>query len=257
MAAKTYKLQAFVLKKTKLGEKDLIVSMVDSRGMLVQGVAKGARKPGGSHAARLELFSQVDVLMAQGRSLDVICEARVIEGSVAVGGDLVAAACAAPVAELLCLLAQPELEQPRLYGLAQAAFGAIGRLNGEPDAALAVTSAALWKALALAGFRPSFSTCALCGKPLESESAGKVAFSPEEGGLVCGSCQRPADALLVDAATIRWCDAFMRSPFSEVAGFGAPQSVSFDTIHLARLWIQVHVARNLKSLDFLFASGLF
>ena len=72
MASKTYKTSGIVLRKTKLGEKDLIVSILDESGALVRAVAKGARKPGGSYAAKLELFSVVDLMLAQGKNLDVI-----------------------------------------------------------------------------------------------------------------------------------------------------------------------------------------
>ena len=141
MSSKTYKIRAIVLKKTKLGEKDLIVTMVDESGALVKGVAKGARKPGGSLAARLELYSSVDALMARGRSLDVVSEARL--ANMACPRGLWQSACAAPVAELLCTVAQPDLVQPRLYDLAQAAFGRIAVGEGGIEDGLSVCAAGL------------------------------------------------------------------------------------------------------------------
>ena len=47
----TYKTLALVLRKTKLGERDLIVTLLAESGALLKCVAKGARKPGGSFAA--------------------------------------------------------------------------------------------------------------------------------------------------------------------------------------------------------------
>lgn len=56
MAADTYSLQALVLRKTKLGETDLIVTLLAQDGRQVRAVAKGARKPNSSFASRLEIF---------------------------------------------------------------------------------------------------------------------------------------------------------------------------------------------------------
>ena len=60
MAADTYSLQALVLRKTKLGETDLIVTLLAQDGRQVRAVAKGARKPNSSFASRLEIFSEVE-----------------------------------------------------------------------------------------------------------------------------------------------------------------------------------------------------
>ena len=162
MAAKTYKIRAVVIRKTKLGEKDLIVTMVDEGGALVKGVAKGARKPGSSLAARLELFSTVDALMASGRSLDVVCEVRLVDAQ-SVPRELELSSCVAPIAELLGLVAQPDLVQPRLYEMGRSAIAHIARCEGQSARALSICAASLWKVMAQSGFRPSFTTCVVCG----------------------------------------------------------------------------------------------
>ncbi|MBQ3328952.1 MAG: recombination protein O N-terminal domain-containing protein, partial [Eggerthellaceae bacterium] len=63
-ASRTYKARGIVLRKTKLGEKDLIVTLLSEDGSLLRAVAKGARKPGGSLAARIDLFRVVAALLA-------------------------------------------------------------------------------------------------------------------------------------------------------------------------------------------------
>ena len=75
MAADTYSLQALVLRKTKLGETDLIVTLLAQDGRQVRAVAKGARKPNSSFASRLEIFSACGKTwsMRQLRLLSSIC----------------------------------------------------------------------------------------------------------------------------------------------------------------------------------------
>lgn len=81
--SRTYRTKVVVLDKTKLKETDLILTMLDERGRQVRAVAKGARKPGGRLAARWELFCTVDMLLAHGRSLDVVSQAELMEAPLA------------------------------------------------------------------------------------------------------------------------------------------------------------------------------
>ena len=73
-----YRIEALVLRKTKLKESDLIVTLLAEDGSLVRAVAHGARKPQSPFASRLEPCAVVDVLLARGRSLDVAKEARFV-----------------------------------------------------------------------------------------------------------------------------------------------------------------------------------
>ena len=95
MAADTYSLQALVLRKTKLGETDLIVTLLAQDGRQVRAVAKGARKPNSSFATRLEIFSEVDLLLVCGKSLDIVKEAKLFNAHIGVREDMEHAAAAA------------------------------------------------------------------------------------------------------------------------------------------------------------------
>ncbi|MEI3230765.1 MAG: DNA repair protein RecO [Gordonibacter pamelaeae] len=161
MASATYTARAIVLRKTKLGESDLIVTLLAQDGSQVRAVAKGARKPSSPFAARLELYSSVDLLCSEGRSLDIVKEARIASSNERLRRDLEHAACAAPMAELLDRVTQEGLANPRLFALTEAALDALdGALAPQ---APAVCAAHLLKALAFSGLRPSLSSCAVCG----------------------------------------------------------------------------------------------
>ena len=80
MASATYQSRVLVIKRTKLGETDCICTLLSQDGSQIRAVAKGARKPTSPFTSRLELFSVCDVLFAKGKSLDIIKEARLIEG---------------------------------------------------------------------------------------------------------------------------------------------------------------------------------
>ena len=85
--SRTYRTKVLVLDKTKLKETDLILTMLDERGRQVRAVAKGARKPGGRLAARCEMFCTVDLMLAHGRSLDVVSQAELMEAPLGAAPD--------------------------------------------------------------------------------------------------------------------------------------------------------------------------
>lgn len=256
MPGKTYKTRALVLRKVKVGEKDLILTLLSKDGSLVRGVAKGARKPGGSYAGKLDLFSCADLMLAAGRSLDVITDARraTATGSQELGMEQ--SACASALAELLGNLAQEGLPNEKLYALSEAAFSMIAESTAAE--ALSIATAAMLKALAVSGLRPSFNLCVACASPVSLEDdAQTVLVSVLEGGVVCPQCSRPADAVAYQANTVRWAHALLMSTYANLARFDIAAGDLLALLNLVQQWSRVHVGRNLKSLDFIFSSGLF
>lgn len=254
MAAKTYKARAIVLRKTKLGENDLIVTMLSSDGSLLRAVAKGARKPGGRHSARAEIFSTVDALLAEGRNLDVLCEERIVGDVHPHELTLEQTSAMAPVAELLCAVAQDGLEQPRLFDLAQASFNAIGIRNGN-DALLAAC-AALLKIIAQAGFRPSFDHCVLCSRELDLGSNDSlVGFSVSDGGAVCPDCTKDTDILLLDSNVLDWCNYLIKSRYDDLVR-SEDGSVISAVLRTTNDWIAYHIDKQLKSIHMISSIGM-
>lgn len=253
MAQPTYTTRVIVLRKTKLGESDLIVTMVDEAGRQLRAVAKGARKPNSPFASRLELYSECDVLLASGRSLDIVKEARLVASNDRARRDMEHAACAAVIAELLDRTTQEDLENPKLFALASKTLAAL--CETPSDRAPAIAAAFCLKAFAFLGVRPQLSACAVCGATLPS--AGETWFSYREGGTVCASCRTGVSAVPCEVSTLAWAEAFLRSTLEEVAGFDGSLAPAFSVLSLAREWTREHFGVTLKSLDFLFSCGLF
>mgnify|MGYP000155142853 CR=1 FL=1 len=101
-----------MLDKTKLKETDLILTMLDERGRQVRAVAKGARKPGGRLAARCEMFCTVDLLLAHGRSLDVVSQAELMEAPLGAAPDYEMTCAASAIAEVARVCSFEDAEDP-------------------------------------------------------------------------------------------------------------------------------------------------
>lgn len=256
MTQPTYDARAIVLRKTKLGESDLIVTLLSQDGSQMRAVAKGARKPTSSFAARLELYSVVDALFARGRSLDIVKEVRLLDSNDRLRRDMEHAAGAAPMAELLDRVTQMGLENTQLFALTRAALASLGRV--EADQVPAICAAHLLKTLAFVGLRPSLDICVGCGRQVEQGVSGtQIPVSYHEGGVVCPACRSSVETVLIPIETIGWCKALLAATFAELEALSVDPSASFSVLRFCQQWIREHVGANLKSLNFLFTCGLF
>ena len=180
--SRTYRTKVLVLDKTKLKETDLILTMLDERGRQVRAVAKGARKPGGRLAARCELFCTVDMLLAHGRSLDIVSQAELLEAPLGAAPDYEATCAASAIAEVARVCSFEDAEDPFTFAISSRALELVG--GGLDTAHMDLLVAAfVFKLLSHIGYRPDFSACVSCGDPMLSY------FSPQAGGLMCGSCE--------------------------------------------------------------------
>ncbi|HET6352280.1 MAG TPA: DNA repair protein RecO [Coriobacteriia bacterium] len=241
----SYPLTALVLRKTKLGETDLILTLLAEDGTQVRAVAKGLRKPGSRFGARLEPYAVVDLLMHTGKSLEIVSEARSVAPHAALREDLDRSAAAAVVADMLDKIAVEAQTEPRLFGLAGATLDAME--TAPVDALPSLVVAFLVKALAMHGYRPELEACAAC----TSEVAGSAAFSLSHGGVLCTSCGgADASALRFSEAARKWLSHLLASTMADIAAEEVPAAAVYDCFVLVRSFVVYHVPSRLKALDF-------
>jgi hypothetical protein len=77
--AKTYRDTGLILKRNELGEADSIILLLTRQQGLVRVAAKGVRKMKSRKGGNVELFNQIDALIAEGRSLDILVEATAVD----------------------------------------------------------------------------------------------------------------------------------------------------------------------------------
>lgn len=244
-SSRTYRTRVVVLDKTKLGESDLILDLLAENGALVRAVAKGARRPGGRLAARCELFSTVDVLLAHGRSLDVVSDARLVEAPIASHAALEPVSAAAAVAELLGLSCFEDAQDPFLFPFAVRSFEVVAACADVPHLDLHVAAVA-FKLLAHAGYRPDLDACVLCGDERPSF------FSAAAGGLACGSCARGLPgAVEVASSEAAWLRALLAMRFDELAAAEIDAGTAARLLSLSHTWAATHFDARLRAFEFL------
>lgn len=241
----TYRTRALALKRTKLGEADLIVTLLAENGCQIRAVAKGARKTSSRFGARLEPFSVCDVLLATGRTLDVVTDVQTVTSHVALREDYDKMAAASVVADFLDKVSVECQPEERLFGLACATLDAMSAAEGE--GLVALVAAFLAKGMALHGYRPEFDACVVCGNPV----GRRMRFALAGGGVVCDACgQAAADTVALDGAVRGALATLMRARMAEVCGLRIPASVAGGCLTLMRAFVGYHLPSRLKALDY-------
>jgi DNA repair protein RecO (recombination protein O) len=233
-----YKDEGVVLKTIKLGEADRIVTIFTRYNGKVRAVAKGVRKTKSRFGARLEPFTQVQLLIHRGRrDLDTITGADILVPFKEVRTDFERVTAAAAVSELVEKI-MPERERAlSVYDLL------VGALESVARGAENVVPAFLVKLLSVAGFHPQLSVCAGCG-----DASGLEGFSPALGGVVCVTCWDEDDgAWRIGSDRVALLGTLLTSEF----GFVSDPAAAREVTDALRRYAEYHLERPLKSLQLL------
>lgn len=221
---RNYQVEAVIIKKTKLGEADSILTLYTSRMGKIQGFAKSLRKPKSKMAGHLELLTHSQVSLARGRNLDTVTGSQTVNSFLPLKSDLELTSYALYVTELVSLFTADHIENQPLF---QLLVDTLHQLCQESDCHLMLRYFEL-HLLDLVGYRPQLVQCVACHSTLRPHTNY---FSPRAGGALCPECrenQTLTYALSVDALKVlRWL-----------------QSNSYES--LSRLKIKPALAREME-----------
>ena len=234
-----------VLDRTKLAEQDLILTILSQGGSQVRAVAKGARKPGGRLASRVELFCETDFLVAQGRSLGIVSEASLIDAHDGLRGDLDRVSAASAIAEIARLTSFEDMDDAFLYPICAKALWACEQAADQPHLDLVVAAYA-FKVLSHAGWRPELTSCIACGDTAVSH------FSAPAGGLLCASCAKDVEgATELSTTEMAWLKALIGLRFDELLEAQIDTALAGLLVSLAHSWCAVHLDARLRAFEFM------
>jgi DNA repair protein RecO (recombination protein O) len=228
-----YRDQGVVLRTIKLGESDRIVSLVTEGHGKVRAVAKGVRKTKSRFGARLEPTSHVSLLLYEGRELDIVTQAEVLDHFRVIREDLDRLARATTMLEAVDQVAQEGQASARLYQMLVGALRALAARN-----ASILVPAFFLKLLALEGFQPVLDGCSACGAP-----GPLVGFDLVHGGALCAACLR-GPRVSPEALDLmhRILDGGLAGVLNEPDG-----AVTIEVDRLATRAIEHHLERRLRS----------
>jgi len=259
-----YRDDAIVLRTQKLGEADRIVTLLARRLGRVRAVAKGVRRTKSRFGARLEPFTHVDLLLYEGRSLDVITQADTVRPyGKPFSSDYPRYTTGTAMLETAEKFTPVEKEPAmRQFLLLVGGLRALG--DGAHDPRL-ILDAYLLRSLAVAGYAPALDECAVCGTRVGAAAAGPApagraderdagsastalrafAFAIGAGGLVCRSCRMPGAATPA-AQTVTLMSALMRGDWAHADG--SEHRHQAECSGLVAAYVQWHLEHSIRSL---------
>jgi len=178
---RTYQTNGIVIKKTKLGEADRILTLYTPDRGKIQAVAKGVRRPKSKMAGHLELLTHSRISLARGRNLDIVTGAQTIDAFLPLKTDLTLASYGLYVIELVNQFTPDQSEDEELFRLLLETMAGLCNTDN-PGLVLRYFEI---KLMDNAGFRPQLQECVACHQPLGAEMNF---FSAASGGMLCPAC---------------------------------------------------------------------
>lgn len=242
-----FKAEAVVLSTVDYGEADRVVTLLTRSRGRVTAFAAGARKSKRRFAGALEPGTYLNVQLVERRGDTLRLDgADIRESFYAVRDDLARISRALYCLELARELCRDHQPHPELFDhllrylekLSKNAAGPTSLIKFELDA------------LEVAGFRPRFFPCTVCGSEIGEDQLLK--FDAEAGGVACANCYgRVPHGIPIAWSVVRALHELQQG--STVPMEGPTRARSRE---LLNVFIAHHLGRKLNSVDFMSQVGL-
>ena len=242
---RTYRTEAIVLRRSDFGEADRLLTLFSADRGKTRAIAKGARKPQSRKTGHVELYMRSKFLVAEGRDLDIVTQAELIEAYPGLREDLVRATYAGYAVELLDRFTVDDDPHRDIYDLLALALATLD----ETEELLLFARFYELRLLSLTGFQPRLFNCVSCGEAISEQDQF---FSPDLGGLLCPACG-PADprAVPVTAVAVKVMRYLQTRPWDTVSQLHLRPAVLHEMERIHYDYLTHILERNLKSVDFL------
>lgn len=244
---RVYKTEAIVLRTMELGEADRVLSVLTPRLGKLRVIAKGVRRPRSRIGGGLQPFSDVQLVLAVGRTFDVVTSSALEDPHLGLRNDLHSTAAAWYVVELVDRFIEGAADSHEAFRLLAQALSALDAGDAVPREV--VTRWFELHLLEAMGFRPELHRCLECGAGIEPDGN---AFSPPGGGVVCPRCSHAAHGgRPVSTDALKVLRHLQRSPLVGVLGLRLAARLHREVERLLHATVSAVLERELRSRDFL------
>jgi DNA repair protein RecO (recombination protein O) len=243
-AVPTYNATGVTLGAHKFGEAARVATFFTRERGKVEATARGVGKPGSKLAAAVEPFTLSRLQFAEGRDLDKLTQAEVVEGFLALRDDMRRYAYAATLLELTDLTTEPRQPVP---GLFEGLVAALQALAAGTDPEMVFWAFTL-RLLETQGSAPVTECCVHCGGKVTAE----VCHLPADGGFVCRECSpRSNGRVQVSGGAVGALRGLTALPFDRLERLSLDADVRREVGRVIRAHLSYHVTDELRSLKFL------
>lgn len=239
------------MRRDDYGEADRIVTLLTPTLGRSRVLAKGARKITSRKAGHIELFTRTKLLLAKGRTFDLITQAELIEPYRALREDVKRGALAHYLCELAEQFAPEDSDAAPIYNLLAEGLAWLCEAHDPPLAARYFEL----RLLTLEGYRPELFRCARTNDPLEVDADKKierVAFSPSEGGVLSQpATQLARDVFYLNPSGLMLLRALQTQPFETLQTLDVSRALHDHVEHAMQSYISYIIERRPKTTTFL------
>ena len=241
-----YRTDAIILRRTDFGEADRLLTVFTPEYGKLRLLAKGVRKTTSRKAGHVELFMLTHVLIAQGRTWDIISQAEIVEPYRDLREDLDKTSYAYYLAELIDRFTEEHDANAPLFELLVLT---LAHLNHTDDAFIVLRYFEL-HLLSLTGFQPQLHFCVVCQEPLEPVEDNY--FHVVDGGALCPihGPTRP-NAEVLPLSVLKVLRFLQTEPWEKVIPLQLTPTTRQQVESLLLGYITFLLERQLKSVDFI------
>lgn len=239
-----YNIKAVVIGAVNWGEADKLITLFSRDKGKVKAVAYGCRRAKSRLALAAQLFSVLDLQLAEGQHLDIIRNCDHLGFLADFSADYVALAYASFVAEFISEVFEEHQPQPEVYDKLLAVIPAMLKRNPRVTAL-----AAFFQILEYTGSQLQYENCVICGQEIEDDAF----FSYGDGGAVCTDCKNKNNQ--VDIAYVKAVREFilylLKLNWEKPAHFNVQAKTLLAAEKIMLEYIKFILDKQLKSLDFI------
>lgn len=239
------KTEAIVLSVRNWGEADRIVTLFSKEYGKTEAVAYGARKPRSALAASVQLFTQAEMTLAEGKRIDTLKQCHIVRSFRVLREDLTRMAYGSFLTEVCEVLTMDGERDEELYERLLLLLEMIETRNPR-----IVALAGALQLMKHGGFGPITERCSACGCAVE----GEVFFDRQLGGIVCEACRQTNSILMRESmrSFIAWLETLGDGPVEPPRVTGRDM---VDTEKLLLSYLTDIIDRPLRSLTFIAQLG--
>lgn len=241
MTQQQYMTEALILSVRDMGEADRMVVLFSRELGKISAAAYGARRSRSRLAGTVQSFTQVEISLMPGRSLDTIAQCEVKRSFRELREDITLMTYSAFLTELVAELWPDRSPEPSAYEVLLGALSLLSQRNPR-----LVSLAGAWQLLALAGFHPEYERCVTCGQVL----ALPAFFDACAGGGVCPVCEHEGMQPL-DDAVCGFVERLLNVNWNQPPHFKVTGSSLLQAEKMLIEFIAHRIERPLKSVRFI------
>jgi len=238
---RNYQTEAIIIKKTKLGEADSILTLYTPHLGKTQGFAKSLRRPRSKMAGHLELLTHSLVSLARGRNIDTITGSQTINSFLPLKSDLHLTSYALYATELVNQFTADHIENHPLFQLLLETMERLYQTNNK-ELVLRYFELHL---LDEVGYRPQLQQCLSCRLPLEPVTNS---FCSSAGGMLCPNCRQSQPLTYPLSVNVLKVLRFLQgSDFNTASKLKLDAELSHQLEKVIRGYIKYLLEREVKS----------